>query len=308
LAVAALVALSVLAFFLSIRPTTSSRAISDRLEGYLGRLERQKAAIPIEPHEPFVQRVLIPLGRQVAQTLGKLMPPQTIEQINHQLMVAGRPANLTGLDFLGLRILAAGLGLAFGYLYGGNIPLPTQFKILAPFIGAFFGYMLPNNWLQGRMRQRKEKILRALPDALDMLTICVEAGLAFESAMQRVSEQWKGALSDELGRVVAEIRLGVPRSQALRRLAQRCDVPDVSSFVAVLVQADAMGTSIAQVLRSQADQMRVLRRQRAEEKANQAPMKVVVAMLMFIFPALFVVILGPAVPRIIAAFSGMGGG
>jgi tight adherence protein C len=121
-----------------------------------------------------------------------------------------------------------------------------------------------------------------------------------------VSEQWKGALSNELSRVVSEIRLGVPRPQALRRLAQRCDVPDVSSFVAVLVQADSMGTSIAQVLRSQADQIRVLRRQRAEEKANKAPMKVVMAMLLFIFPALFVVILGPAVPRIIEAFSHMG--
>jgi tight adherence protein C len=144
-------------------------------------------------------------------------------------------------------------------------------------------------------------IQRGLPDALDMLTICVEAGLAFESALQRVSDRWPGPLSDEFARSVAEIRLGVPRSQALRRMAARCSVTDVSSFVAVLVQADSMGTSIARVLHSQADQIRVLRRQRAEEKANKAPIKVMIPMVLFIFPALFVVILGPGAPTILEA-------
>jgi tight adherence protein C len=123
-----------------------------------------------------------------------------------------------------------------------------------------------------------------------------------------VSSQWQGPLSEEFARVVAEIRLGVPRAQALRRFSGRCDVDDVTSFVAVLVQADSMGTSVSQVLHSQSEQMRVLRRQRAEEKANKAPIKIIMAMLVFIFPALFVIILGPAVPRIIEAFSGMGGG
>jgi tight adherence protein C len=170
------------------------------------------------------------------------------------------------------------------------------------------GYMMPNYWLSMRVKQRKDAIQRSLPDALDMLTICVEAGLAFESALQRVGEQWRGPLSDEFSRAVAEIRLGVARPQALRRMSARCGVADVSSFVAVLVQADSMGTSISHVLHSQGDQIRTLRRQRAEEMANKAPIKMLIPMGLLIFPALFITILGPAVPRILDAFVIQGAG
>jgi tight adherence protein C len=307
LAVAVLVVLAVVSLTMALRPARSGRVVGDRLDNYLAenRQEVKQKVVPADAlREPFVQRVLVPSGRQLLQVLGRLMPAGMIEEINSQLVVAGRPGNLSGLDFLGVQVLAMFLGLLFGYFYGGKLLANPQYRLLAPFVGAAFGYMLPKNWLSGKMRTRKETILRALPDALDMLTICVEAGLAFESAMQRVSDQWKSPLSQEFARVVTEIRLGVPRGQALRRMSLRCDVPDVSSFVAVLVQADSMGTSIAQVLRSQADQMRVLRRQRAEEKANKAPVKVIMAMLAFIFPALFIVILGPAVPKILNAFGG----
>jgi tight adherence protein C len=242
----------------------------------------------------------------VLQGLGRLAPSRGLERLDLRLTVAGRPGKLGALDFLGLRILLVAIGLGLGFLYGRSAGNPKML-LLGPLGGAVFGYMAPNSWLQGRIHKRKDIIQRALPDALDMLTICVEAGLAFESALQRVSDQWRGPLSDEFARVVAEIRLGVPRGQALRRMAQRCDLPDVGSFVAVLVQADSMGTSIAHVLRSQADQMRVLRRQRAEEKANKAPIKMLMPMLIFIFPALFVVILGPAVPTLISGFGSMGG-
>ena len=258
----------------------------------------------------FIQRALLPAGRHAVQALSRLTPKSSFEHIQHQLTVAGRPGNLTPADFLGIRVLLAVIGLGLGYAFGRNTPDNPRMMLIGPLAGAAFGYMLPNFWLGSRKRQRQDSIQRALPDALDMLTICVEAGLAFEAALQRVSDQWEGALSDEFAQVVTEMRLGVPRPQALRRFAERCDIPDVSSFVAVLVQADSMGTSIAQVLHSQADQIRVLRRQRAEEKANKAPIKILVAMLLFIFPALFVVILGPAVPRIIDAFSNvsLGGG
>ena len=309
LTVAGLLALGVFALVVALRPSHAARTVDDRLANLVaGAPERsqQQAASADAVREPFVQRVLAPAFRQLIHTLGAMMPPQTAERLNEQLVIAGRPGNLTGLDFLGIRVLAAAAGLLFGFFYLSKMTMIPQAPLLGPIGGLLFGYMLPNNWLQGRMKQRQDTITRALPDALDMLTICVEAGLAFESAMQRVSEQWKGGLSEEFARVVSEIRLGVPRGQALRRLSQRCEVPDVSSFVAVLVQSDSMGTSIANVLRSQADQMRVLRRQRAEKKANKAPIKVIMAMLMFIFPSLFIVILGPAVPKIIEAFGGMG--
>jgi tight adherence protein C len=304
LGAAVLVGLAVLSFAFMLRPARQVESLEDRMEAFLSREQERSGAID-EVQGSFIQRVVLPAGQRFIQTLGRLAPAKATEEINLQLIVAGRPGNLGPLDFLGLRILLAIVGLGLGFLNSRNVANPT-FRLLGPAMGLAFGYMLPSYWLKSQVRRRKDIIQRALPDALDMLTVCVEAGLAFESALQRVSTQWKGALSEEFGRVVAEIRLGVPRPQALRRFSQRCDVPDVASFVAVLVQADSMGTSIANVLHSQADQMRVLRRQRAEEKANQAPIKVVMAMMIFIFPALFIVILGPAVPALMNTFGAMG--
>jgi tight adherence protein C len=250
--------------------------------------------------------VLLPSLRSVLGAVGRLAPAHTLEQLTRQLTAAGRPGNLAAADFLGLCVMMALVGLVLGVLYGRGNTANSGNALLAPLAGTLVGFMAPRFWLSSRSKNRKNVIQRSLPDALDMLTICVEAGLAFESALQRVSERWRGPLSDEFARVVAEIRLGVPRAEGLRRLAQRCDTPDVSSFVAVMVQADSMGSSVAPVIHSQADQIRTLRRQRAEEKANKAPIKVLMAMLIFIFPALFVVILGPAVPRIMEAFGQMG--
>jgi tight adherence protein C len=308
LTVSLLTTLTLLMFLMALRPSKKSQSIESRLETFLERGKDHSLSDLGDIRGSFIERVLAPVSRRVLQMLGRLAPAQTLEQIDRQLTVAGRPGKLAAADFLGLRILILVGGLGLGLFYGSRMAAGNpRLALIGPLAGAALGYMLPNSWLQGQIRRRKETIQRALPDALDMLTICVEAGLAFESALQRVHSQWGGALSEEFGRVVAEIRLGVPRSQALRRLAQRCDLPDVASFVAVLVQADSMGTSIATVLHSQADQMRVLRRQRAEEKANTAPIKMLIPMLIFIFPALFVVILGPAIPRVIEELSSMGG-
>jgi tight adherence protein C len=302
---AALLALAVFAGVLAFRPSRSAKTVETRMESYLTAEEARQNELH-EVRGTFWERAIAPALHGFVRTVGRLLPNRTVEEIQTQLMLAGRPGNLSGVDFLGVRVLAATGGLALGFMFAMRMGNDRRFLLLGPLMGALLGYMAPQSWLSGRIRKRRESLQRSLPDALDMLTICVEAGLAFESAMQRVSEQWVCALSEEFARTVAEVRLGVPRPQALRRLSQRCDVPDISSFVAVLVQADSMGTSIAQVLRSQANQIRLLRRQRAEEKANQAPIKVIMAMMMFIFPALFVIILGPAVPKIVVAFSGFG--
>ncbi len=255
----------------------------------------------------FVQRIIKPALVRAVQFVGRFAPASTLEQINAKLTIAGHPGNISALDYLALRVLMIAIGFGLGFYCRRLLPPNSPVIMVSPVIGAVFGYMAINAWLAGRMQRRQDAIQRALPDALDMLTICVEAGLAFESALQRVSDQWTGPLSNEFARTVAEVRLGVPRPQSLRRLAARCACADVSSFVAVLVQADAMGTSISHVLHSQSEQMRVLRRQRAEEKANKAPIKMLIPMVLFILPALFVVILGPAVPKVISAFSGIGG-
>jgi tight adherence protein C len=304
--VSMLVGLTCMALALAFRPTRASQALEGRLSAFLSHAEMRQAADSMSDlNGSFLDRVVFPMVRKLLGLIGRMAPSQTLEGINEQLTIAGRPGNLSAADFVGIRLIfmlfCVGLAVFAGRTVGAGNP---RMGLLVVGGCLAVGFLFPKQWLSGKIKARKDAIQCSLPDALDMLTICVEAGLAFESALQRVADQWEGPLSDEFSRVVAEIRLGVARTQALRRLAQRCSTPDVGSFVAVLVQADSMGTSIAQVLHSQADQIRTLRRQRAEEKANKAPIKVLVVMVLFIFPALFVVILGPAIPKILEAFSG----
>jgi len=168
------------------------------------------------------------------------------------------------------------------------------------------GFYVPMVWLSLLGNSRRRAMLRALPDGLDMLNVCVGAGLGFDAALSRVGERWQSPLADEFNRVVAEIRLGKVRRQALNDLATRTDVPEMESFVAAIVQADQLGVSIAKVLRTQAEQMRIARRQRAEELARQATIKMLFPLVFLIFPALLAVLLGPAVPQILETFTNLG--
>ena len=176
--------------------------------------------------------------------------------------------------------------------------------LLTGALGAL-GYFLPVLWLGRRMRARQRALLRALPDGLDMLNICVGAGLGFDAALSRVGDQWQTPLADEFNRVVAEIRLGKTRRQALLDLSRRTEVMEIENFVATIVQADQLGVSIAKVLRTQAEQMRIVRRQKAEEQARQASIKLLFPLVFLIFPAMFAVLLGPAVPLILETFTGL---
>jgi tight adherence protein C len=171
---------------------------------------------------------------------------------------------------------------------------------------ALLGYILPGMWLQSTIDRRKQGIVKALPDALDLLTICVEAGLGFDSAMRRVAEKWDSDLSMEFGRVLQEIQLGKVRRDALRGMSERLEVADVTTFIAAVIQAEQLGVSLAKVLRIQSDQMRIKRRQRAEKKAQEAPVKMVIPMVFLIFPSLLVVLLGPAAFQVLR--SGVIGG
>jgi tight adherence protein C len=161
-------------------------------------------------------------------------------------------------------------------------------------------------WLSGKIRRRQQEIIKAMPDALDLLTICVEAGLGFDAAMAKVAEKWDNELSRAFGRVIQEIRLGKPRREALREMDRTTGVPDITSFVAAIIQADQLGVSMAKVMRIQSEQMRIRRRQRAEEKAHQAPVKMLFPLVFLIFPAIYVVLLGPA--TLVVKESGLLGG
>jgi tight adherence protein C len=282
-------------------------SVEDRLDEY-GTLEQPPTLEEIELSQPFTDRVLIPLLEGLADLATRINPQGGLENTQHNLDLAGNPYGWSPMQFLGFRFLAAlllgGLGIVILVLAKG-MALPR--RIVLTGIMAIVGYYLPSLWLRSKTSSRQREITRSLPDALDLLTICVEAGLGFDGAIARVAEKWDNELSREFRRVLQEIQLGKLRREALRGMANRIEVPEVSTFVAAIVQAEELGVSIAKVLRIQADEMRRRRRQRAEELARQAPIKMLPAIAFLIFPAIFVVLLGPAVLRVMTMNIGIGG-
>jgi tight adherence protein C len=251
--------------------------------------------------QSFSDRVVKPILRQLYGIGRRLTPSNSIGQLQERLIIAGLPGGMTVTDFLGLRFLT-GACLA-GICFATMITQKTSFQALMLAVAAFLlGLYLPNMWLSSKAKARQKAIARAMPDMLDMMSICVDAGLGFEAALQKVAYQSDNELAIEMRRVISEIRVGVARGDALRHLAERTQVPDVANFVAVLVQADRLGIAIRNVLNTQSVQMRIKRRQRAEEEAGKAPIKMLIPMAIFIFPAIFAVVLGPAIPKIMAAF------
>lgn len=256
----------------------------------------------LELQQPFSQRVVRPLLRGLAHLVQSRTPQSTLDGIRRGLLLAGSPGNLDVRDFLGIKGLCGLVcaGLAAFVLTGAA---PTTVLLASSAAAAWVGYMLPNLWLRSRIQARQKEIQRVLPDALDLLTISVEAGLGFEAALVRVTQKSRSALSDEFAHALAEMRMGVTRRDALAAIVTRTDVPDVATFIAAIIQADQLGVSIARVLHTQAAQMRTQRRLRAEELAHKAPVKMVFPMIFLIFPALYVIILGPAIPAIIDGLS-----
>jgi len=276
----------------------------DRLGDYVGKVDI------IEEHEmsqSFAARVLVPLLRRILRVTGKVVPKRNTEGTAALLQQIGNPGGLTVIDFYGLRLLLA-VVVGFGCFLVMARFIPATEAMRNALVGCAAGYMLPSMWLKSRAKARKKECVRAMPDALDMLTVGVEAGLAFESAMLTVGQKWSNALTREFERSVAEMRVGVPRDEALQRMADRVGAEELSMFVAVLVQSSQLGVSISEVLHTQAAQMRTRRRQRAEELARQAGIKMIFPLTLFIFPAMLVVILGPSIPAFQSFFgSGIGG-
>jgi tight adherence protein C len=249
----------------------------------------------IELAQPFSQRVILPLIQASAQFVSRFTPERTMEATTHKLELAGNPNNWNATEFLGIRGLAALLLAALTFVL--TILVDTTLVQRLGFTAGMglLGFFLPVVWLGGRIRRRQDEIVKTLPDALDLLTISVEAGLPFDGAMQRVADKWDNEISKAFQRLLTEMRVGKSRRDALRDMSERIDVPDVTSFIAALIQADTLGISIAKVLRIQSEQMRIKRRQRAEEKAQQAPIKMLIPMTFLIFPTILIVILGPSV-------------
>jgi tight adherence protein C len=296
------VAGTILAFLLGIG---SRQPTGDREEDRMYFASMTPTLEDVELAVPFRQRVLSPALSTVLQYLGRLAPQHNIQETQRRLEVAGRPYGWGVVDFLGLRLLSAIVfgGLIFVLALFGDLTLLRRLLLMAA--GVALGFYLPNLWLLRRVSQRKNALLRALPDGLDMLNICVGAGLGFDAALSRIGERWKNPLSDEFSRMVTEMQLGKPRTRVLLDFAKRSDVPEIENFVVTIVQATQLGVSIGKVLRAQAEQMRIIRRQRAEELARQATIKLLFPLVFLIFPSMLAVLLGPAIPQLIQTLTGV---
>ncbi|GAA3626069.1 type II secretion system F family protein [Kineosporia mesophila] len=272
-------------------------------------LEKFRAVpVPLRRTElqvPFTERVVAPLVRRFSGAGRKLTTDGRIERIRVRLDLAGNPPGwdvdrVLGLKALGL-VTGALLGLALPPLFGAGLR-----GMLLTFSGlSALGWFAPSLWIYQVGYDRTELVRRELPDAIDLLTISVEAGLAFDAALAQVARSSDGPLAKELFRVLQEMQLGTGRLDALRALADRTDVEELRIFVAAMVQADTLGIPVAGVLRVQSKEMRVKRSQRAEEKAQQVPVKILFPLIFCILPALFIVVMGPAGIKIFEQFRGM---
>jgi len=251
--------------------------------------------------KPLAQRTIGPIVLKISNFLKRFTPVGYLEKKQHGLVLAGNPGNLDAPSFVVIKLLTTAVGLfgAFFLVNYGSDGLQRTFLFIMPIVLGFFG---PDAWLQRKIDDRAHTMLRALPDVLDLLVISVEAGLGFDSALSRVVATVPGPLSEEFFRMLQETRVGVSRRDAMRHLMDRTDLDELRSFMLAMIQAEAFGVTIARVLRVQADEMRVKRRQRAQEKAFAAPVKLVFPLVFCIFPALFIVLLGPAAIQIGTAF------
>ncbi len=250
----------------------------------------------IELSQPFTQRIVYPLARKVGEIAIKFTPENALQTTAKKLELAGNPGNIDPILFLILRFVCA---LFFGGLLAlvfmvspAKQTLGRSFLIITVF--TLLGFFFPELWIRSKIQRRQKEIRKAMPDALDLLTICVEAGLGFDAAMAKVAEKWANEVSLSFARVIREIQLGKLRREALRDMSERIGIPEVTSFVAAVIQSEQLGVSMARVLRIQSDQMRVKRRQLAEEEAHKAPIKMLFPMGILIFPSLMIVLLTPA--------------
>jgi len=285
--------LVVVVVLVTMRQTSSVQSIDERLDE-LASLGQSVTLEELELSQPFSQRVLIPMIESLSKLAQRFTPQHTIEASRHKIELAGLAHKVKPVQFLGYRMAAAIVLGGLSLLIAFSSALPIFQRLLVILVAFVLGYMLPSVWLGSKITTRQTNILKALPDALDLLTICVEAGLGFDAAMSKVAEKWENELSYAFMRTVQEMQLGKLRREALRNMANSMDVPDMTTFVAAIIQADTLGVSMAKVMRIQSDTMRTKRRQRAEEKARQAPIKMMFPLVFFIFPTILIVLLGPA--------------
>jgi len=260
----------------------------------------------IELSQPISERIIFPIARGIGEFAIRFTPQKAIQDTERKLELAGNPSGLDPTLYWALRFSGLSLGLLIFFL-SIIAPEGSFLKgkgLLYGIPAAVVGFYLPELWLRGRINRRQKEIRNSMPDALDLLTICVEAGLGFDAAMAKVHDKWDNELSHEFGRVIREIQLGKLRREALRDMAERIGVMEMTSFVAAVIQSEQLGVSMAKVLRIQSDQMRIKRRQRAEEEAHKAPLKMLIPMAFLIFPSICIVLMSPAIIMLVQSALG----
>ena len=289
------VAVGILMAFIGLARTPSTNTaqmVQQRLSVYGG--EKPLSVEEIELQRPFSERVLRPAIERLGSLLSRSTPQKARQDLLNRLELAGRPGNFTPEDFAALRLVAAGLGAVPGILIGlllGN----TVYLVIAIVLFVILGYYAPVLWLKQKVDGRRAEIQKGLPDALDLLVICVDAGLGFDAALARVTDKYRNALSELLTKALREVSLGRPRLEALDEMGRSSGVEDLHNFIQAVIQSEQFGTGIGKILRIQADEMRRKRRQRAQERGAQATLKMMLPMVGCIFPTLWIVLLGPAV-------------
>ncbi|HLB77985.1 MAG TPA: type II secretion system F family protein [Candidatus Dormibacteraeota bacterium] len=289
----------VLIFFQAVTAKPRADLIAERLSQYR---DHNLTLDEIELSLPFSERFIKPALERLGALLTSRMAKNRQVVMQNKLNLAGRPYGLSVNAFEVLKVIAllvfGTLGLWFTLVLGIKLPVQAALVVAAGALGRY----MPDVWLNGKMKGRQKELRLALPNALDLLTISVEAGLGFDAAIGRLIEKFHNSLTDEFAQVLNEIRLGRPRLEALDEMGRRSGVEELHTFTQALIQSEQLGVGIAKVLRIQSEEMRRRRRQRAEEQAAQAPLKMLFPMIGCIFPTLFIVLMGPAVIIIIHTF------
>jgi tight adherence protein C len=293
-----IIAVAIILVIIGLRNPQSEneRLLQDRLAEF-SQSGEQVDLEKLEMAQPFTERVIYPIARKLGEITIKFTPQNWLNSISRKLELAGNPGKLDPSLFLAIQFIAAvtlgGLMLLFLTVITKTVPIGQVF--LFTIVITFVGFFLPQFQLSTIITRRQKNVRRAMPDALDLLTICVEAGLGFDAAMSKVAEKWESQLSLAFTRVIQEIQLGKLRREALRTMAEDIGITEMTSFVAAVIQSEQLGVSMAKVLRIQADQMRIRRRQLAEEEAHKAPIKMLIPMALLIFPSLLIVLFTPAI-------------
>ena len=294
LVLALIAGLGVLMIFVGLArspSTNTAQMVQQRLSVYGG--EKPVTLEEMELQRPFSERFMRPAIERLGSLLSRSTPQKARQDMMNRLDLAGRPGNLTPEDFAAVRIVAAAVMAAVGLLVG-LLLANTVYLAVSIVLGAILGYFLPVLWLKQKVDARRAEIQKGLPDAMDLLVIAVDAGLGFDAALARVTDKYKNALSDEFAKVLREVSLGRPRLEAMDEMGRSSGVEDLHNFIQAIIQSEQFGTGIGKILRIQADEMRRKRRQRAQEKAAQATLKMMLPMVGCIFPTLWIVLLGPA--------------